>query len=156
MSKKQDKVASNSEALRDVQERQEAADVAEKTQGKFTPRVFHNSKAWGPLKDANGHLIRGRNEIDPGSIPIPEPAKPDLGVPIIEMIAIERAHDKRAFRCRVLRVTDIAALEQCTETLYETKTVFRTGFIPQFTIAMGVLSKRIRNVLGMSLPGGFR
>lgn len=155
MSRNNSKVASK-EALQDVQERQEAAAVAEQTQGKVTPRVFHNPKAWGPLRDAKGRLVRGRNEIDPGSIPQPEPPKPDLGVPIIELIAVERSEDKRAFRCRVLRVKDISMLEQGTETIYETKTVFRTGFIPQFTIAMGVLSKRIRSVLGMSLPGGFR
>lgn len=152
---KRSKAASDSEALHDVQERREAAEVADKTQGDFTPRVFHNPKAWGPLKDAKGHLVRGRNEIDPGSLPKAVPPKPDLGVPVIEMVVIERAQDKRAFRCRVLRVTDVSLLDQCTETIFETKTVFRTGFIMQFKIAMGVFYKRIRTVLGMRLPGGF-
>ena len=66
------------------------------------PKVVWNKDGISPIRDANGRQRKGRNEIDPATIPWDRstPA-PDLGkAPLVEILIVERSRTNGAFRYR--------------------------------------------------------
>ena len=116
------------------------------------PKVIWNKDGISPIRDANNRQRRGRNEIDPASIPwdrsIPTPK---LGkAPLVEVLIVERSRTGGAFRYRHGMVADPAQLNGLQlEEGHDSGVVSRANNGLTMSIALERFRKRLIACLGM-------